>query len=143
VSSDAKPIQIADPAVQKIDLTGVTILVVEDIDTNYFYISALLEKLNAIVIRALNGRRAVEMCSSNPSIKIVLMDIDLPIMNGYEATAAIKQLRPELPVVAQTALAMSGEKERCIEAGCDEYLAKPIRKDDIIKVISKFFQDQS
>jgi PAS domain S-box-containing protein len=143
VSSEAKPTQITDNAVQKIDLTGVTILVVEDIDTNYFYISALLEKLNAIVIRALNGRRAVEMCSNNPSIKIVLMDIDLPIMNGYEATKAIKQLRPELPVVAQTALAMSGEKERCIEAGCDEYLAKPIRKDDIIKVISKLIQDKS
>ena len=71
------------------------------------------------------------------------MDIDLPVMNGYEATKAIKQIRPELPVLAQTAFAMSGEKERCLEAGCDDYLAKPIRKDDLIRVISKLIQDFS
>lgn len=64
------------------------------------------------------------------------MDIELPVMNGYDATRAIKKLRPGLPVVAQTAFAMSGERERCLEAGCDDYLAKPIRKDDIIRVIS-------
>lgn len=143
VSSKAQPTQITDNAVQKIDLTGVTILVVEDVDTNYFYISALLEKFNAKIIRAINGSKAVEICRNNPSVRLVFMDIDLPIMNGYEATKAIKQLRPELPVVAQTAFAMSGEKERCLEAGCDEYLAKPIRKDDIIKVISIFILDQS
>jgi PAS domain S-box-containing protein len=143
VISSAKQSEKTEMPVQKIDLTGVTILVVEDVDTNYFYISALLERLKAKVIRALNGRRAVEMCRSDPSIMIVLMDIDLPIMDGCDATRAIKQFRPELPVVAQTALAMSGEKERCIEAGCDEYLAKPIRKDDIIRVISKFIQNQS
>lgn len=142
ISKSEQP-QKSEQPILKIDLTGVTILIVEDVDTNYFYISALLEKLNAKIIRAINGKKAVEFCRNDPSIMIVLMDIDLPIMNGYEATKAIKQLRPELPVVAQTAMAMSGEKERCIEAGCDEYLAKPIRKDDIIKVISKFVMGQS
>lgn len=118
------------------NFAGITILVVEDVDTNYFYISALLEKLKAKVIRAVNGQKAVDLCSSNPSINLVLMDIELPVMNGYDATRAIKKLRPELPVVAQTAFAMSGERERCLDAGCDDYLAKPIRKDDIIRVIS-------
>ncbi|KAF0203582.1 MAG: hypothetical protein FD170_1009 [Bacteroidetes bacterium] len=142
VSKPSQTLKSEQP-VLKIDLTGITILVVEDVDTNYFYISALLEKLNAEIIRAINGSKAVEICRNNPSVRLVLMDIDLPVMNGYEATKAIKQMRPELPVLAQTAFAMSGEKERCLEAGCDDYLAKPIRKDDLIRVISKLIQDFS
>lgn len=129
-----KPSEIQKSA--QADFSGITILVVEDVDTNYFYISALLEKMKAKVIRAANGQKAVDLCSSNPSINLVLMDIELPVMNGYDATRAIKKLRPGLPVVAQTAFAMSGERERCLEAGCNDYLAKPIRKDDIIRVIS-------
>jgi CheY-like chemotaxis protein len=65
------------------------------------------------------------------------MDIELPLMNGYEATKVIKQKRPDLPIIAQTAFAMSGERERSLEAGCDDYLAKPIRKDDLINAISR------
>lgn len=120
------------------DLSDKCILVVEDVDTNYFYISSLLEKMNARVIRAANGRRAVEMCKTDSSINLVLMDIELPVLNGYEATREIKKLRPGLPVIAQTAFAMAGERERSEEAGCDEYLAKPIRKDDLLETISKF-----
>lgn len=120
------------------DLSDKCILVVEDVDTNYFYISSLLEKMNARVIRAANGRRAVEMCKTDSSINLVLMDIELPVLNGYEATREIKKHRPGLPVIAQTAFAMAGERERSEEAGCDEYLAKPIRKDDLIETITKF-----
>jgi signal transduction histidine kinase/CheY-like chemotaxis protein len=120
------------------DLSDKCILVVEDVDTNYFYISSLLEKMNARVIRAANGRRAVEMCKTDSSINLVLMDIELPVLNGYEATREIKKHRPGLPVIAQTAFAMAGERERSEEAGCDEYLAKPIRKDDLIETISRF-----
>ncbi|MCO5262894.1 MAG: response regulator [Lentimicrobium sp.] len=122
----------------RLDLSDKCILVVEDVDTNYFYISSLLEKMNARVIRAANGRRAVEMCKTDSSINLVLMDIELPVLNGYEATREIKKHRPGLPVIAQTAFAMAGERERSEEAGCDEYLAKPIRKDDLIETITKF-----
>ncbi|MDY0104240.1 MAG: ATP-binding protein [Lentimicrobium sp.] len=123
--------------VPSINLADKTILVVEDVDTNYFYISTLLEKLNAKVIRAVNGVKAVDICESKQNIDLVLMDIDLPLMNGYEATKVIKQKRPDLPIIAQTAFAMSGERERSLEAGCDDYLAKPIRKDDLISTISR------
>jgi PAS domain S-box-containing protein len=137
VSARAHHSNLARKAAPSINLAGKTILVVEDVDTNYFYISTLLEKLNANVKRAVNGLKAVEICASDTSIDLVLMDIELPLMNGYEATKVIKQKRPDLPIIAQTAFAMSGERERSLEAGCDDYLAKPIRKDDLINAISR------
>lgn len=120
------------------DLSDSHILIVEDVDTNYFYLSSLLEKLNARVVRAVNGQRAVDICKSDPSINLVLMDIELPVLNGYEATREIKKIRPGLPVIAQTAYVLPGEKERCMEAGCDEYLAKPIRKNELIETIQRY-----
>lgn len=123
---------------QKLDLTGKCFLVVEDVDTNYFYISSLLGKLNGRVIRATNGIKAIEMTRNDPSINMILMDIELPVMDGYTATREIKKIRPELPVVAQTAFAMMGERERSQEAGCDEYISKPIRKDTLLEIISRF-----
>ncbi|MBK6348051.1 MAG: response regulator [Bacteroidales bacterium] len=122
----------------RLDLSGKCILVVEDVDTNYFYISSLLEKLNCRVIRAGDGQKAVDHCKENPEINLVLMDIELPVMDGYKATQIIKELRPELPVIAQTAFAMMGERERCLEAGCDDYIAKPIRKELLFELISRF-----
>jgi PAS domain S-box-containing protein len=123
---------------QKLDLTGKCLLVVEDVDTNYFYISSLLGKLNGKVIRATNGIKAIEMTRNNPSINMILMDIELPVMDGYTATREIKKIRPELPVIAQTAFAMMGERERSQEAGCDEYISKPIRKETLLEIISRF-----
>ena len=132
-----KKSRLAKSVTPAVNLAGKSILVVEDVDTNYFYISTLLEKLNAKVIRAVNGLRAVEICAENSEINLVLMDIELPVMNGYDATKVIKQSRPDLPIIAQTAYAMAGERERSEEAGCDDYLAKPIRKDDMIDAISR------
>lgn len=122
----------------KLDLTGKCFLVVEDVDTNYFYISSLLGKLNGKVIRATNGIKAIEMTKNDPSIHMVLMDIELPVMDGYTATREIKKIRPELPVIAQTAFAMMGERERSQEAGCDDYISKPIRKEVLLEIISRF-----
>lgn len=123
---------------QSIVLTGKTILVVEDVDTNYFYLSSLLNKLNCTVLRAANGQSAVDMGISDASIDMILMDIELPLKNGYEATREIKAVRPDLPIVAQTAFAMMGERERSEEAGCDDYMAKPIRKDQLINMVLKY-----
>lgn len=121
-----------------IDLEGKCILVVEDVDTNYFYISSLLEKFGCRVIRATDGLKAVEICKTDDSVNLVLMDIELPVMDGYTATAEIKKFKPELPVVAQTAFAMMGEREKCIEAGCNDYIAKPIRKEILLETIARY-----
>ena len=130
-----EPIINPNPAV---DLSGKTILVVEDVDTNYFYLSSLLRKLNCTVLRATNGQKAVEMGVNDASVDMILMDIELPLKNGYEATREIKALRPDLPIIAQTAFAMMGERERSEEAGCDDYMAKPIRKDQLIDMVLKY-----
>ncbi len=124
--------------IQQLDLSGKNILVVEDVDTNYFYISSLLLKLNGKIQRAEDGVIAIEMVKNDPSINLVLMDIELPVMDGYTATREIKKIRPDLPVIAQTAFAMMGEREKSLEAGCDDYIAKPIRKETLIEIISKF-----
>lgn len=119
------------------DLRGKTILVVEDVETNFFYISSLLGKVNGKVLRAEDGEKAVELCRTNPEINLVLMDIELPVLDGYSATRQIKKIRPDLPVIAQTAFAMMGERERSAQAGCDDYIAKPIRKEILFDVVSK------
>ena len=123
---------------QTFSLLGKTILIVEDVDTNFFYLSSLLSKYNSKILRANNGRKAIEMVQSNPGINLVLMDIELPILDGYKATKEIRQIRPELPVIAQTAFAMMGERERSKEAGCVDYIAKPIRKEELISILRKY-----
>ena len=124
---------------QPSNLSGKNFLIVEDVDTNYFYLSSLLQKFSANVLRATNGQKAVDMVKSDSSIDLVLMDIELPILDGYQATRLIKEIRPELPVIAQTAFAMMGEREKSREAGCNDYLSKPIRKEELLSVLKKFF----
>ncbi len=116
------------------------ILVVEDVDTNKIFFDAALRRTHAKIIWARDGREAVNMFRDN-KVDLVLMDLQIPIMDGYAATKEIKKLRPEVPVVAQTAHVMSGEREKCIEAGCDDYLAKPIRLQILIDTLSKFLNN--
>ncbi len=123
---------------QAFSLQGKTILIVEDVDTNFFYLSSLLSKYNGKILRANNGRKAVELVQSDPSINLILMDIELPVLDGYKATKEILLIRPELPVIAQTAFAMMGERERSKEAGCVDYIAKPIRKEELISILKKY-----
>lgn len=118
------------------------ILVVEDIDLNFLYISELLKSTGTQIIHAVNGKDAVERCQRDTNINLVLMDIYMPIMNGYEATRQIKQLRPTLPIIVQTAYAMAEDRKRAIEAGCDDFIAKPIGKEELLSKIEKFFQKE-
>lgn len=110
-------------------------LVVEDDEINYLFLETILSKSKIKAIRALNGMEAVELCKTNPDIKLVLMDIKLPFMNGYEATRRIKEINPSLPVIAQTAYAMQEDKDKAMKAGCDAYIAKPIVWTDLMRII--------
>ena len=109
-----------------VSLKGKKILIVEDTESNYRLINILLEKQGAETIWALSGNQGVSICKNSRDIDLVLMDINLPDIDGYQATAAIKAFRPNLPIVAQTAYAMAGEKEKSLEFGCDDYISKPI-----------------
>ncbi|HQO50564.1 MAG TPA: response regulator, partial [Bacteroidales bacterium] len=128
---------LQDDQMTVMDLKGKNVLVVEDVDSNFDLLKIILESLGMNVIRAIEGHRAIQICEETEQLDLVLMDIQLPGMNGYEATRVIKQIRPELPVIAQTAFAMTNEKDACLEAGCDGYIAKPIKSQLLIPVLQQ------
>jgi signal transduction histidine kinase len=113
------------------------ILIVED-DTFSFHFLYLALNATIQVIHAQNGLQAVELCQSNPDIKLVLMDIKLPKMNGLAATQEIKKFRKDMPIIAFTSYALAGDRKKCLDAGCDEYITKPLALDDLFRVLKRF-----
>lgn len=111
------------------------VLIVEDDEINYLYFEEVLIDINMDILHAKNGKEAIEICRDNPDIDLVLMDIKLPDLNGYEATKQIKKIRTNLPVIAQSAYAMTGDRETAINAGCVDYITKPIDSKDLIEKI--------
>jgi signal transduction histidine kinase/ActR/RegA family two-component response regulator len=115
-----------------------TILIAEDEETNFIFLNETLSEFNIKVLHARNGLEAVALCMNTKKIDLVLMDIKMPILNGYDATKQIKSIHPDLPVIAQTAYAYTKDKERALREGFDDYLAKPIDLSDIKKLIEKY-----
>ncbi len=113
------------------------ILVVEDVDTNKIFFDAALRRTKAKILWAKDGQEAIDIFKVN-EIDLVLMDLQLPVMDGYTSTREIKKINQQVPIIAQTAHVMSGEREKCLEAGCDDYLAKPIRLQILIDTLSKY-----
>jgi|APIni6443716594_1056825.scaffolds.fasta_scaffold390199_2 CheY-like chemotaxis protein len=120
------------------NLKNKTILVVEDEDFSYLFIYSALIDYKAHVIRAKNGIEAVEMCQENPKIDLVLMDIQLPEMNGWDATTEILKHNENLPIIAQTAYAMKKQKDRCFEVGCVDYISKPYDNNDLVNMVNRY-----
>lgn len=117
------------------------ILVAEDDETNFYYLNALLRmETNATVLHASNGREAIDLFRKNPDIGLILMDIKMPGIDGLEATRQIKEINKDVPIIAITAYAMSGDKERVLAAGCDDYLSKPINKKNLLKKMSELYK---
>ena len=116
---------------------GKTVLIAEDEQSNFDFLKILLTRMNIRVLWAKDGLEAVNICETDPSIDLVLMDIKMPLLNGYEATKMIKKKRPELPIIAQTAYAMISDKLEADKAGCDGYLSKPIKIYQITEMLQK------
>lgn len=114
-----------------------TILIVDDVSENYIFLKGLLKHTNASILRAQNGKEAVDLCKKK-SIDIVLMDIRMPVMDGFEAIQIIKQINPDIPIIAQTAFASHEDKIKCFSIGCDDYLKKPINYNQLFSVITKY-----
>jgi len=114
---------------------GFKILVAEDEESNFRYIEKLLKKAGFDLLRANNGLEAVEYIELDAKINLILMDIKMPVMNGVEATREIKKLKPEIPIIATTAFAIPGDREVFLNAGCDDYIPKPIRAGELIDMI--------
>jgi len=113
-------------------------LIVEDDKVSFKFLEGVFRKTGATILHAENGLRAIEFCRTKPEIDIVLMDIQLPEMSGLDATRIIKALRKDLPIIAQTANAMSEDKERCLEVGCVDYVSKPINIGILFSKIDKY-----
>jgi CheY-like chemotaxis protein len=117
---------------------GKVILAVEDDEISLEFLKELFEPYKVNLLSTFNGQSAIEMCKSEPNIELVLMDVQLPILNGKEAMLEIKKIKPDLPVIAQTAFAMSGDKERYLQDGFDDYVSKPINVPELLTIVTKY-----
>jgi CheY-like chemotaxis protein len=116
-----------------------SILIAEDVESNFLYLKAVLSKLDGSIFWAKNGLEAVDICNEE-SVDLVMMDLQMPEMNGYEATKILKRKFPKMTIIAQTAFAMSDDREKAIDAGCDDYLAKPIKSKDLLTTVLKYIK---
>jgi len=111
------------------------VLVAEDDEGSFIYLTKILKKYNWNIIRTTTGRQTIEKFKEQPDIDLILMDIKMPDLDGYEATRQIKTINPEVPIIAQTAYAMKGDRQKALDAGCDEYISKPINKEMLFEKI--------
>lgn len=116
---------------------GKYILIVEDTIDNYLYLKVLLKELELNLIHASTAMEAIELYQANPQISLVLMDIQLPDDSGLNVTRVMKKIDPNIIIVAQTAFAMADDERDCMEAGCDDYLSKPISSASLMTVMKK------
>jgi two-component system, cell cycle response regulator DivK len=119
---------------------GKVILVAEDEEINYLFLEEVLNRTGAKVIWAKNGIEAVQKYKEN-KVDLILMDLKMPEMNGYESMQKIKDSKGKTKIIAQTAFAMSGEREEILEAGFDGYISKPIKISELLKLLEKNFID--
>ncbi|ALO13706.1 Aerobic respiration control sensor protein ArcB [Salinivirga cyanobacteriivorans] len=117
-----------------------TILIAEDVEFNYIFLREIIAPTGANVIWAKNGVEACQAVDENSDIDLILMDLQMPEMNGYEAAAYIKDKKPHIPIIAQTAFMMANEDEKCFKIGCNDFLSKPIRPRQLLKTIGKHFK---
>lgn len=118
------------------DWSNHTILIAEDDEISFKFLDLVLtKKTNVNIIWAINGQMAVDFCRLYEHIDLILMDVQLPIIDGVEAIRQIKSFKPHIPIIVQTANAFNDEWEKCFEAGCDEYINKPVNLPDLFQRI--------
>ncbi|MEI6575502.1 MAG: response regulator [Bacteroidota bacterium] len=119
--------------------TNLKILIAEDDEAAYVLINLALKGISKNIIHAPNGLEAVKKCRENPDIDIIMMDIKMPGLNGYEATEEIRKFNKNVVIIAQTAFGLSGDKDKAIKAGCNDYISKPIDKNILRSLVKKYF----
>ncbi|MBN1821922.1 MAG: PAS domain S-box protein [Prolixibacteraceae bacterium] len=113
------------------------ILIVEDDKTSGMLLKIMIMPLSSVLLQATSGREAIDICQNNPDIDLVLMDINMTGMNGHETTRHIRQFNKKVVIIAQTAYAFTGDRNKAIAAGCDDYITKPINQAALLKMIQK------
>lgn len=117
------------------DLSGKTIIIAEDAQINFILLQKILSKTGATILWAKNGEECIEIFKENPQANLILMDMQMPIKDGYQATTEILKIDGTVPVIAQTAFSMADEKKRILQAGCIDYISKPIDRNELLKKI--------
>ena len=120
-------------------MKNLKILIAEDDEGMLFLLSETVEEITNNLLIAKNGVEAVEICSKNPDLDLILMDIRMPQMDGYEATTEIRKFNKNVVIIAQTAFAFPTDKDKALEMGCNDYVSKPIDDDLLFTLIQKHF----
>jgi two-component system, cell cycle response regulator DivK len=120
------------------DWQNKTILVAEDVYTNYLLLETAIKKTGATLLWAKNGQEAVDICLQRGNIDLILMDLRMPVKNGFLATTEIRALYPDIPIIAQTSYAMAEDRRGCLEAGCNDFIIKPFRLQSLYEIIEKY-----
>jgi PAS domain S-box-containing protein len=115
----------------------ISILIAEDDETSFEHLCIILHNLAKRIDRVINGKEAVEYMKNNSDIDLVLMDIKMPVMSGYDATMQIRKFNKDVIIIAQTAYALTGDKEKALDAGCNDYISKPLNKAELKLLIQK------
>ncbi len=123
----------------KLPKLNLKILIAEDDETSGDLLSIIMDNLGKEIIRVVNGTEAIEACRINPDIDLIMMDIQMPNLSGYEACRQIRQFNKEVIIIAQTAYGLSGDREKAIEAGCNDYISKPIDPESIVQMVRNLF----
>ncbi|MCX6282503.1 MAG: ATP-binding protein [Bacteroidetes bacterium] len=129
----------AIPGKEDNSLLNLKILIAEDDETSEMLIKIMVKAYCKEIIVARTGLDTVELCRRNPDLNLVLMDMQMPGQNGYETTRQIREFNPQVIIFAQTAFALSGDREKAIEAGCNDYISKPINEHELSVMIFKYF----
>ncbi len=122
-------------------LKGKKILIVEDDLSSRLYLNKILEKTEAVLLNAGDGKEAFELVEKDPDIELVLMDIQLPVMDGYTSARKIKEIRKEVRLIAQTAYSFTGDMEDMAASGFDDFLIKPIYSGQLIEKLSSYYEN--
>ncbi|MEI6277241.1 MAG: response regulator, partial [Prolixibacteraceae bacterium] len=119
------------------EVHGLKILIAEDDDVSELLIAIEVKPFVNQIFRATTGVETIEVCRNNPDIDLILMDIQMPDLNGYEATRQIRQFNKDVIIIAQTAFGLFGDREKAIRAGCNDYISKPIKSMELKTLIIK------
>jgi len=126
--------------IKSVRMRKLKILIAEDDEGSEIFLKAVLQKYSNEILVTKTGAKAVELCRNNPDLDLIMMDIKMLEMDGYQATTLLRKFNKDVIIIAQTAFAQNGSKELAIEAGCTDYLAKPIRRDHLIEKLHQYFR---
>jgi CheY-like chemotaxis protein len=134
--------RIGNEKIKEAQIKNLKILIAEDDETSKILLTKIVGVSGNEILYANKGVDAVMTCHDNPGIDLILMDISLPEMDGYEATRQIRQFNKKVTIIAQTAYGFSSDREKAMEAGCDDYISKPINKTLLLNLIEKYIKKQ-